>query len=198
LVKPLSNNSISSVIIDFLQRTFTSPDVATIFVFCQEENGKERTSLDLLKDILAQLVYRKRSLSYVTSSLYQSESLIEGSASPKAYQNAIRAEINRFSKVLFIIDGLDMLSDKDRLLGRLQKLPEQAQLLITLREMSDSKPSNNLGYVSIIAPPEDIGLYTLERTRTDHGLRFVLGENSPDLVLEDNILHSVIQKSHGM
>lgn len=143
-------------------------------------------------------MYRKRSLSYVTSSLYQSEALIEGSASPKAYQNAIRAEVNRFSKVLFIIDGLDMLSDKDRLLGRLQKLPEQAQLLITLREMSDAKPSNNLGYVSVIAPPEDIGLYTLERTRTDHGLRLVLGENSPDLGLEDNIVHSVVQKSYGM
>lgn len=124
--------------------------------------------------------------------------MIEGSASPKAYQNAIRAEVNRFSKVLFIIDGLDMLSDRDRLLGRLQKLPEQAQLLITLRDMTDLKPSNNLGYVSVVAPPEDIGLYTLERTRTDPGLRRVLGENSPDLGLEDNIVHSVIQKSHGM
>ncbi|KAJ5175056.1 uncharacterized protein N7482_000933 [Penicillium canariense] len=189
---------LSSAIIDFLQKTFTSPDVATVFVFCQEDGGKERTSIDLLKNILAQLVYRKRSLSYATSALYHSESLRSGSASPKAYQNAIRAEVNRFSKVLFVIDGLDMFSEKERILGRLQKLPQQAQLLVTLREMSGVKPQDNSGYVSVLAPPEDIGLYTLTRARADSSLRKILGGDSPDLALEDKIIHAVVDKSHGV
>ncbi|KAJ5095894.1 hypothetical protein NUU61_005250 [Penicillium alfredii] len=189
---------LSSSVIDSLQRTFPSFDVATVFIFCQEENGKERTSMDLLKSILAQLVYCKRSLSYATSSLYYSESLAKGSASPKAYQNAIRAEVNRFSKVFFVVDGLDMFPDKERILSRLHKLPDQAQLLVTLREMSDVKAVDNSGYVSVFAPPEDIGLYTLARTRADHGMRCILGDTSPDLKLEDAILHSVVARSHGL
>jgi hypothetical protein len=187
-----------SAIIDFLQKSFTSPDVATVFVFCQEGGVKERTSIDLFRNILAQLVYRKRSPSSATSALYLSESLQEGSASPKAYQNAIRAEVNRFSKVLFIIDGLDMYSDKDRILGRLQKLPQQAQLLVTLREMSGVKPLNNSGYVSVFATADDIGIYTLTRARTDSSLRKIIGVDEPDLKLEDAVIHSVVDKSHGM
>jgi hypothetical protein len=172
--------------------------VAIVFVFCQEDSGKEQTSIDLLRNILAQLVYRKRSLSYATSSLYYSESLKEGSASPKAYQNAIRAEVNRFSKVLFVIDGLDVFSDKERVLGRLQKLPQQAQLLVTLRDMTGIKPAENSGFVSVLAPPEDIGLYTLYRTRRDSGFRKLIGVKTPDLKLEDEIIHAVVDNSHGM
>jgi hypothetical protein len=172
--------------------------VATIFVFCQEVNGKEQSSIDILKNILAQLVYRKRSLSYATSSLYYSESLRKDSASPKAYQNAIRAEVNRFSKVFFVIDGLDMFSETERILGRLQKLPQQAQLLVTLRDMSGIKAAENSGYMSVLAPPEDIGLYTLSRTRRDSCFRRHIGIKSPDLNLEDDIIHSVVDSSHGM
>ncbi|KAF7714801.1 Uncharacterized protein PECH_008034 [Penicillium ucsense] len=189
---------LSSAIIDYLQKTFTTPDVATVFVFCQEGSGKERTSVDLLRTILAQLVYRKRSLSYATSALYHSESLRSGSASPKAYQNAIRAEVNRFSKVFLIIDGLDLLSDKERILGRLQKLPQQAQLLVTLREMSGAKPMESSGYVSVFSSPEDIGIHALTRARTTGSIRKLLGGNSPDLELEDKIIHAVVDKSHGL
>ena len=143
-------------------------------------------------------MYRKRSLSYATSALYHSESIRSGSASPKAYQNAIRAEVNRFSKVLFVIDGLDVFSEKERILGRLQKLPQQAQLLVTLREMSGIKPLDNSGYVSVFASPEDIGIHVLTRARTNSNIRKLLGGDSPDLKLEDAIIHAVVDKSHGM
>lgn len=169
-----------------------------MFVFCQTEGAKEGTSIDLLRNILAQLVFRKRSLSYATAALYRSEALRKGSASPKAYQNAIRAEINRFSKVFLIMDGLDMFSDRERILGRMQKLPQQAQLLVTLREMSGSKPLENSAYVSMFAPPEDIGIYTLTRARMDPSIRKIIGEENPDLTLEDAVINSVVDKSHGM
>ena len=34
---------VRSAIIDSLQRTFTSADVATVFVFCQGETGKDKS-----------------------------------------------------------------------------------------------------------------------------------------------------------
>lgn len=80
----------------------------------------------------------------------------------------------------------------------MHKLPQHAQLLVTLREMSGAKPLDNSGYVSVLAPPEDIGLYTLARTKSDSSIRNIIGERDPDIKLEDNILHSVVEKSHGM
>ncbi|KAE8150772.1 hypothetical protein BDV25DRAFT_106340 [Aspergillus avenaceus] len=185
---------VSSVVIDSLQRTFTTPDVATIFVFCQEGKEKEHTCVDILSNILAQLVYRKRGLSYATSSLYYSESLTKGKASPKAYQNAIRAEVNRFSKVFFIIDGLDLFSEKERILSRLQKLPENAQLLVTLREVTKVV---NASCLSVLASPEDIHRYTLSRIQLDTSFTGLFqGEYGPQL--QQNTIQAVAEKCHGV
>ncbi|KAF7175891.1 hypothetical protein CNMCM7691_000423 [Aspergillus felis] len=187
---------ISSVIIDSLQRTFTSPDVATVFIFCQDEKEKEQTSLDLLQNILAQLVYRKRSLSYATSSLYYSESLMKGRASPKAYQNAIRAEVNRFSKVFFIVDGLDGFSDKERILTRLQKLPDQAQLLVTLREINQI--DSDSGYMRVVPSPEDLQLYTLSRIQNDAGLKSLCNDEPAGVEMRQEVVRSVMEKSRDV
>lgn len=186
---------IRSVIIDSLQRTFISPDVATIFIFCQDE--KEQTSTDLLRNILAQLVYRKRSLSHATSSLYYSESLTGDRASPKAYQNAIRAEVNRFSKVFFVVDGLDMFPDKERIIGRLQKLPGHAQLLITLREVS--QVVDNCSYVDVLASPEDLQCYTLCHLQSYSALISLFQENGSwkyELLCE--VVRTLVDRSHGL
>ncbi|PKY02487.1 hypothetical protein P168DRAFT_184924 [Aspergillus campestris IBT 28561] len=150
--------------------------------------------MDILKDILAQLVYRKRSLSYATSSLYSAEALMKGRASPKAYQNAIRAEVNRFSKVFLVIDGLDMFSDKERILTRLQKLPEHAQLLVTLREVAQV---GNASYVSVVASPEDLQMYAISRTQADPGLESLF-KSEPDHQLHQEVVRAVMETSRGV
>ncbi|GKZ83595.1 hypothetical protein AnigIFM56816_008690 [Aspergillus niger] len=185
---------LSSAIIDSLQRTFTSSDIATVFIFCREEKAREQSSIEILRNILAQLVYRKRSLSYETSSLYYSESLSKGRASSKAYQNAIRAEINRFSKVFLVIDGLDVLSDKERVLGRLQKLPEQAQLLVTLREVTRV---GNASYVSVLGTGEDVSMYAISRIQQDPSLRALFNDESMSQLYEE-VICTVTEKCHGL
>lgn len=185
------------MIIDSLQKTFASPDIATVFIFCQDEKKKEQSSIDLLRNILAQLVYRKRSLSYATSSLYYSESLQEGRASSKAYQNAIRAEVNRFSKVFFVVDGLDVIPDKEHVLGRLQKLPEHAQLLVTLREVPLIDIDSS--YVHVRASSEDLQSYTLSNIESDPNIANLLQEDVPlKFGLQYEVVRSVVEKSHGM
>ncbi|GAB1216423.1 hypothetical protein ATERTT37_005638 [Aspergillus terreus] len=120
-----------SSIIENIQNTFRSPEVAIVFLFCQEEKEDDQSgSTAMFANILAQLVHRRGSASYATASLYQSESYANGKATAKSYQNAIRSEINHFTKVFFIIDGLDMLHDKEKILNRFQKFPDQAQFLL--------------------------------------------------------------------
>lgn len=187
------------MIIDSLQSTFASSDIATVFIFCQDEKEKEQTSIDLLRNILAQLVYRKRSLSYATSALYYAESLQKGRESSKAYQNAIRAEVNRFSKVFIVIDGLDMFSDKERILGRLQKLPGHAQLLVALRDVAQVD-SGDIPTVHVRAPDEDIQSYTFSYLESDPYLaRFFQEENGfVNYGLQYEVVHQVVKISHGV
>jgi hypothetical protein len=120
---------------------------------------------------------------------------MQGKASPKVYQNAIRAEVDRFSKVFFIIDGLDMLSDKERFLARLQKLPDQVQLLVTLREITQL---GGASYVRVLAPPEDIHKYAVSRIQSDQHLTDLLLDGNSDSELYQSVISMVAEKCHGV
>lgn len=129
----------SATVVDSLQKTFTTSETAVIFLFCHKDREKDPSSINFLENILAQLIYRKRQLSYSTNSLFQLESLMNTKAFSKSYQNAIHAEINRYSKVLFVVDGLDTIAEKERILNRLMKLPDHVRFLITLREVKKTE-----------------------------------------------------------
>ncbi|KAJ5646441.1 hypothetical protein N7490_002813 [Penicillium lividum] len=184
---------LASAIIDNLQRTFTSSDVAIVFVFGQDEIDDGHSTLGFLDKMLAQLVYRKRTPSHATATLYKSESFQQGNASAKSYQDAIRAEVNRFSRVLFVIDGIDMQPDKERILNRLQKLPEHAQLLITLREARYASKDEHL---AVLAAREDLETYVSARIDQDEGLTTLLKQYP--VGLNAAVIQQVVQKSHGL
>lgn len=182
--------------VDTLQRTFTSPDVAIIFLFCHREKDNEHGCPSLLQSVLAQLIYCRRAVSQSTESLYDFESMSAAKASSKAYQNAIRAEVNHFSKVFLIVDGLDTISDRDRFLNRMQKLPEHAQLFITLR---DSPEKDNISHinVNIINPEKDIREYITARLHKDAKLSHLELKDGRDPQLQNDIVRYVVERSHG-
>jgi hypothetical protein len=143
--------------------------------------------------MLAQLVYRKRTPSHATASLYKSKAFEEGRASAKSFQDAIRAEVNRFSRVFFVVDGIDLQSEKDRILNRLQKLPEHAQLLVTMREERTSLKEDHL---SVLAIREDLELYVSSRLEQDESLGALLKQYPAEL--RAAIVQQVAQKAHGL
>lgn len=180
--------------IDHLQRTFTSPDVAIVFLFCHREKDGEHGCPALLQSVLAQLIYRRRALSHSTVSLYDFETESGAKASSKAYQNAIRAEVNHFSKVFLVIDGLDTISDRDRFLNRMQKLPEHTQLLITLRESPDTEKIN---YINVSSPENDIREYVVSRLQKDAKLSQLAIIDEGDKEMQDDVVRYVVEKSRG-
>ncbi|OQE22364.1 hypothetical protein PENSTE_c010G10384 [Penicillium steckii] len=192
---------LASAIIDNLQRTFSSPDVAVVFIFGQDESEDGSTSVSFLDKILAQLVYRKRAPSYATTTLYKSKSFQNGGASAKAFQDAIRAEVNQsiraevnqFSRVFFVIDGIDSQSEKERILNRLQKLPEHAQLLVTMRE---ARYASKDEHVSFLAVDKDLETYVGARIDHDENLTSLLSQYAPEL--KAAVVKQVVQKSHGL
>ncbi|CAI7582045.1 unnamed protein product [Penicillium glandicola] len=184
---------LASTIIDSLQNTFTSTDVAIVFIFGHDEMEEDASSVGFLDKILAQLVYRKRTPCHTTASLYKSKSFAEGKVSAKAYQDAIRAEVNRFSRVMFVIDGIDMHVEKERILNRLQKLPDHAQLLVTTRE---AKYASKDEHISVLATREDLEKYACSRIEQDGKLSALVKQYAPELKFA--VIRQVALKSHGL
>ncbi|CAG8222257.1 unnamed protein product [Penicillium nalgiovense] len=184
---------LASTIIDSLRNTFTSADVAIVFIFGHDEADEDPSSVGFLDKILAQLVYRKRAPCHATAALYKSKSFAEGKVSAKAYQDAIRAEVNRFSRVMFVIDGIDMHVEKERILNRLQKLPDHAQLLVTTRE---AKYTSKDGHISVLATHGDLESYACSRIEQDEELSALVKQYAPELKFA--IIRQVALKSHGL
>lgn len=176
-----------------MQRTFTSSDVAIVFIFGQDETEDGASSIGFLDNILAQLVYRRRTPSHATTTLYKSKSFQSGGTSAKAFQDAIRAEVNQFSRVFFVIDGIDSQSDKERILNRLQKLPEHAQLLVTMRE---ARYASKDEHVSFLATDKDLGTYVSAHVDHDESLSALLNQYPSEL--RAAVIKQVVQKSHGL
>lgn len=95
---------------------------------------------------------------------------------------------------MFVMDGLELLSDKERILNRLQKLPEHAQLLVTLREVTQV---GDASYVSILGSSEDLQRYAISRIENDAGLRGLF-EKEPDTRLYEEAVYTVVEKCHGV
>ncbi|KAL3262636.1 hypothetical protein ABHI18_002599 [Aspergillus niger] len=178
-----------------LRNTFALSDVAVVFLFCEDEKeDSPRSSISMLENFLAQLVHRRGAASHTTAALYESEEFLRGQASAKAYQSAIRAEVNHFSKVFVIIDGLDLFGEKDRILNRFHKLPEHAQLLITLREARHEKDV----CIPIRASQRDLETYIDARLGRDSGLTALLEQYPPEYELRDAVIAQVALRSRGL
>jgi hypothetical protein len=134
-------------------------------------------------------------MSQSTESLYDFEAMSGAKASSKAYQNAIRAEVNHFSKVFLIIDGLDTISDRDRFLNRMQKLPEHTQLFITLRDYPEK---DKINHINIINPEKDIKEYITTRLHRDVKLSHLELKDGHNPELQNDIVRYVVERSHGM
>lgn len=167
--------------------------MAIVFIFGHDEAEDDVSSVGFLDKILAQLVYRNRTPSVATASLYNSKSFAGNKVSAKTYQDAIRTEVNRFSRVLFIIDGIDMHVEKERILNRLQKLPDHAQLLVTTRE---AKYASKDEHISVLAPRSDLEAYVCSRIEQDEGLTALLKQYAPELKVA--VVQQVAQRSHGL
>ncbi|KAJ5430099.1 hypothetical protein N7491_007115 [Penicillium cf. griseofulvum] len=166
---------LASTIIDSLRNTFTSADVAIVFIFGHDETDEDASSVGFLDKILAQLIFRG------------------GKVSAKAYQDAIRAEVNRFSRVMFVIDGIDMHVERERILNRLQKLPDHAQLLVTTRE---AKYASKDEHISVLATHADLETYACSRIEQDGRLSALVKQYAPELKFA--VIRQVALKSHGL
>lgn len=94
-----------------------------------------------------------------------------------------------------MIDGLDTISDRDRFLNRMQKLPEHAQLLITLRESSDT---DKINYINVSSPKKDIRDYVVSRLDKDAKLSCLNLHEKDDKGAQDDVVRYVVEKSHGL
>lgn len=92
-----------------------------------------------------------------------------------------------------------MFSDKERIIGRLQKLPGHAQLLVTLRDAAQVDNGDS-PTVHVRASDEDLQSYTFSNLESNPILLRLFQEENGSLNygLQCEVVYSVVQKSHGV
>ncbi|KAJ7600126.1 hypothetical protein C8J56DRAFT_767021, partial [Mycena floridula] len=196
---------LASVIINHLQRLVATPEDVIIYIYCEYNRKSEQTSMQLLGSILKQLVERRPAISQHLLSLYRTHSSCKTMPTFLELMDALRTELQSYTRAYLIVDALDECSDEARNLflskeaaAGLRSFADKLQLLMTSRNMpsiSHALKARGESIIHIEAHVEDlqtyirgclVGVQRLNRLVKDKGS------------LQEQIIEVVISKAAGM
>ncbi|KAJ7600104.1 ankyrin repeat-containing domain protein [Mycena floridula] len=194
---------LASVIIDHLQRLVMTPEDVVIYIYCEYNRKAEQTSMQLLGSILKQLVERRPVISQHLLSLYRTHSSCKTIPTFPELMDALRTELQSYTRACLIVDALDECSDEARNLFLSKESPAGLrsfadQLLMTSRNMPSIAHALKLQSESTIhiqAHVEDLQTYIQGCLVGVKRLNRLVKENRS---LQDNIIKVVISKAAGM
>lgn len=193
----------SSVVIDYLQHTFSQDDdIAIAFIYCDYK--AEQTVSHLLGSLLQQLVQQSSKVSDEIVACHQQH--IQQSTIPliTEYSRLLHVQLFSqppvFSRVFVVIDALDECGETTReiLLSELRKLQSTLCLLVTTRPhfmFALSHAFEKACVLEIRASAEDIERYVQARIDTDVRLKRLLGG---DPILQAEVITTIVSKAQGM
>ncbi|KAJ7575154.1 ankyrin repeat-containing domain protein [Mycena floridula] len=192
---------LSSLIVDHL-RSIMTPDVAVAYIYCDYNRETEQTSSQLLSSILKQVVEMRETISDELLALHKTCLSQKTHPTIPELMTALHREIQSYSHVYIIIDGLDECSEAARDLflsnkadGGLCSLSGMVGLLFTSRNIhSIAQELKAETRIDINAHNADLQGYIRGRIIGDNRLkRLVKG----DTTLETDIIDQVIKKAAG-
>ncbi|KAJ7574518.1 hypothetical protein C8J56DRAFT_802812, partial [Mycena floridula] len=196
---------LASVIIDHLQRSVATPEDVVIYIYCEYNRKAEQTSMQLLGSILKQLVERRPAISQHLLSLYKIHSSRKTMPTFPELMDALRTELQSYTRAYLIVDALDECSDEARDFflstgspAGLRSLTDNLQLLMTSRNMPSITHALKVqgeSTLHIEAHVEDLQIYI---RRCLVGVRRLNRLVKDDKSLEDKIIEVVISKAAGM
>lgn len=133
---------LTSIIVDYLQRSIDLNDVGIFYMYCSYRNRYEQTTRNLVASLLKQMCQRNGSVSSSLKRLYHAHAALKTRPSLNEVLNEIDFEMSKLDKTYLVIDALDELSDDDGTRGH---------LLSTLRNLR-AKSSVNLMVTSRSIP----------------------------------------------
>ncbi|KAJ7600180.1 ankyrin repeat-containing domain protein [Mycena floridula] len=196
---------LASVIIDHLQRLVVTPEDVIIYIYCQYNRQIEQTPMQLLGSILKQLVERRPAVSKHLLSLYMTHSSCKTELTFAELMDALRTELQSYTRAYLIVDALDECSDEARDFflstgspAGLRSLTDNLHILMTSRNMPSITHALKVqggSTIHIEAHVEDLQTYIRERLVGVKRLNRLVKD---DRSLEDKIIEVVISKAAGM
>ncbi|KAJ7572901.1 hypothetical protein C8J56DRAFT_805942, partial [Mycena floridula] len=191
---------LSSVIINHLERSVMTPDIAVVYIYCDYNHAGQHTSTQLLGSIVKQLVERRPFIPLNLLSLLKSCSAQKTPPSSPELMNILHAEVHSYSHVYLVVDALDECSEEARDLFTsrtpwqgLRALSETVHLLITSRDIPwIAQAFRDEPRIQIQAHMDDLRTYIKGRTKRLKALA------KDDQSLEAEIIEQVTAKAGGM
>ncbi|KAJ7576596.1 hypothetical protein C8J56DRAFT_870409 [Mycena floridula] len=195
---------LSSIIIDHLQ-SFSMPDLAVLYIYCDYTRQSDQTPTQLLGSLLKQLVQHQSSISDHILDLYNSYSSRRAFPTSAELLTALHTEASFYHRVYIIVDALDESSETNQARKLFLSacsdqgpwlLSDHIHLLITSRDiLLIAQEFHTAPRIPIEAHADDLQTYIKGRILSDIKLeRLIKG----DVMLEAEIIGKVITKAAGM
>jgi adenylate kinase family enzyme len=192
--------SISSVAIDLLHRTYQPEEAGIAFLYCDYQERKQHTALNLISSLVQQLVQRQAVIPEVVTA-FRTKALSRHTR-PKVehYSNLLHSMLDQFPRTFVVIDALDEYLEKDgsrtKLLEQLRLLHHKVNLLVTSRHLAALDTEFEADAIlEVRANDEDINRYLRFQIYHNRNLVAHVGR-SPQL--EDEIVTRISERAQGM
>lgn len=190
---------LASIVIHHVQQLIVQKDIGLAYAYCSYK-AQEQSAVNLIAALSQQLLQQRPQLPNEAIALYKKH--LDNQSRPSLSESAdlLRNEICRFSKVFVVIDALDEISEQEgtrnRFLTEIQKLPLNACLLITSRDIATIGDRLKMTTrLEIRATEEDIRSYIKGRIGATPQLAGLL-RGKP--ALKDTISNAVVDQAKGM
>lgn len=190
-----------SIIINHLRRQQTedlSHETFGVAVIYLKYNDPDQTLNNILGSLLKQLIEEHETASDPLQALYERHSDYKTSLSTEGISKALKMTVKPYSKIYFVVDGLDECSEDIRwaLVEQLQEFEDKVHILITSRFLdSIQEDLEGFGQLGITAHSADVELFIDRQIRKNRNLRKAVQKNP---ALRDDIKEGVLDTADNM
>jgi hypothetical protein len=194
-----------AIAVDHLQTLFKGKDVAVACIFCNYQERSTQSLEELVASILKQII-QNRALASESIKAF-CEDFRDKQQRPRLTNlvDALRSEIQRYSKVFFVVDALDeCLEDyQGGLIDELESISGTVYLMVTSRPLDLIKQRfQGVCHLDINAREGDVRKYIDSRLRIRRGQtknEIVLAKLAQDNCgLRDSIVEKIVTNTTGM
>ncbi|RYP78164.1 hypothetical protein DL769_003245 [Monosporascus sp. CRB-8-3] len=192
--------TLASMVIDWLQNQHQDTHAAVIYLYCSYKEEEVQTPQNMIGSLLKQIIQHRAALPADVRGLYNKHHRKKTYPKLDELARLLVGEIKTYSFIFVVIDALDECPERGdhrgRLLAEIQKLPQNARILITSRYSPKIEERfENAPHIDIRATDEDIKRYIEARIEKERSLAKHVHSNP---ALMEEITKTIVKSSQGM
>jgi hypothetical protein len=193
----------SAIAVDHLQKLFKGKDIAVACIFCNYKERSTQSLEELVASILTQIIQDDQLASESIKAFCKE--FRDKQRRPRLTNliDALRSEIQTYSKVFFVLDALDecLEDNQGRLIAEFESISSTVYLMVTSRPLDLIKQQfQGACYLDINAKDGDVRKYIDSRIRRGQTKNEILLAQlaQDDRGLRDSIADKIVTSTRGM